>query len=106
MTIAHTDVGDLGRGILGHEKYNIDYVLAEVRPEIIIYSDADTQPFTEADLRERFRLRHPVPAVNELFNDPRLWQRYQVRSLFLDDKWFNFLQRRDTVAEFQAEGLR
>ena len=64
------------------------------------------QPFTEADLRERFRFSNPVPAVNELFKDPRLWQLYQVRSLYLGDKWFNFLQRRDTVAELQAEGLR
>ena len=35
-----------------------------------------------------------------------LWERYQVRALYLDGRWFHFLQRNDTVAELKAPGLR
>ncbi|MCH7718035.1 MAG: hypothetical protein IIB21_01070 [Chloroflexi bacterium] len=105
VTIAHTDVPDFGRGLAGHEKYNVDYVLNEVRPEIIITNDAAAQPFGEELLRRKFAEGTPVRARDELLTDPRLWERYQVRSLNIDGRWFNFLQRRDTVAELQGPGL-
>ena len=105
VAIAHTDVPDFGRGLAGHEKYNVDYVLFEVRPEIIITSDAAGQPFTEELLRRKFAEGTPVRARDELLTDPRLWVRYQVRSVNIDGRWFNFLQRRDTVAELQGPGL-
>lgn len=106
VTIAHTDVPDLGTGILGHEKYNIDYVLDEVQPEIIVTNDAEDRPLTEEYLRRRFSKPSPVEARNKLLNDPRLWDRYDVRSLELDGKWFNFLQRKDTIGELRGPGLR
>ncbi|OGO51670.1 MAG: hypothetical protein A2148_09900 [Chloroflexi bacterium RBG_16_68_14] len=54
VVIAHTDVPNFGRGIAGHEKYNNDYVLDEVRPEIIIPNDAEPGPITTEEFRARF----------------------------------------------------
>ena len=105
-TIAHTDVPGLGTGFGGHEKYNIDYVLDTVRPEIIVLNDGEPRAFSEEELRERANVPSPVPARDRLFGDPRLWERYDVRSLELDGVWFNFLQRADTVSELEAPGLR
>ena len=48
----------------------------------------------------------PVEARKALFDDPRLWAQYDVRSLQLHGKWFNFLQRKDSIAELQAPNLR
>lgn len=106
VTIAHTDVGTLGRGILGHEKYNLDYVYDEVRPEIIVFADGERVRLTEQALRERFSRTSPVAAFDAMMTDPRLWRLYQVRSLNLEGKWYNFLQRTDTVADLQAPGLQ
>ena len=106
VTIAHTDVGDLGTGLLGHEKYNIDYVLDEVAPEIIVFADAAQGPVTDEEAELRLSRLTPIEARNKLFNDPRLWERYRVRSLNIDGTWFNFLQREDTIDELQVPGLR
>jgi hypothetical protein len=105
VTIAHTEVPNFGSGLLGHEKYNIDYVLDQVRPEIIIANDAERRPLTEQELRQRFGIPSLMEARTRLLNDPRLWERYQLRSVNIDGRWFNFLQRRDTVAELQGPGL-
>lgn len=105
--IAHTNVRSFGTGIPGHEKYNIDYVLRDVRPEIIIYADADLSPITAQQLRVQENAHPgPVEARKALFDDPRLWDQYDVRSLHLNGTWFNFLQRKDTIAELQAPNLR
>ena len=97
-TIAHTDVPGLGTGFGGHEKYNIDYVLDEVRPEIIVINDGEPQAFTEEELRERAKVPSPVPARDRLFADERLWERYDVVSIQIDGVWYNLLQRSDTIA--------
>ncbi len=104
--IAHSDVPDFGTGIAGHEKYNVDYVLDDVRPEIIVTGDADLGPLTTEELRRRSAGPGGLPAKTALMTDPRLWERYEARSLYEDGRWFNFLQRKDTVAELQAPGLR
>lgn len=107
VTIAHTDVpDDLGSGLLGHEKYNIDYVLDRARPEIIVVNDADLRPLTEDELRKQLSVQSPVVGRNKLLADPRLWERYDARSLKIGGMWFNFLQRADTVPELRAPGLR
>ncbi|MGB2694111.1 MAG: hypothetical protein WBD55_02860, partial [Dehalococcoidia bacterium] len=106
VTIAHTDVPNLGEGLLGHEKYNIDYVLKDVRPEIIVVNDADQGPLTKEQLQRLFSIPSPVEGRNKLLTDPRLWERYEARSLEIDGKWFNFLQRADTVDELQGPGLQ
>ena len=104
--IAHTYVPHLGEGIAGHEKYNIDYVLEEVRPEIIVPSDAEPGALTEDELRVQFSRPSPVPARDKLLTDPRLWERYDVRSLQLEGRWFNILVRTDSLGELRASGLR
>jgi len=105
-TIAHTDVPNVGLGIGGHEKYNIDYVLETLRPEIIVINDAEGHPWNETDLRAFLAIGSRVPARDLLFADPRLWDRYDVRSVQIDGKWYNFLQRADTKDELQAPGLQ
>lgn len=105
--IAHTHVPNVGKGLGGHEKYNVDYVLDEARPEIIVINDGEQTPVTEEQLRTFTTVfTSPVPARDALFADPRLWERYDVRSLELDGVWYNFLQRSDTIAYLQAPQLR
>ncbi len=106
VRIAHSDVPSFGSGIGGHEKYNVDYVLGEARPEIIITGDAEPTPLTAEQFRAQFAGPGGLPAKDAYFADPRIWQEYQVRSVNIEGLWFNFLQRKDTVAELNAPGLR
>jgi len=104
--IAHSDIPNFGIGIAGHEKYNVDYVLDQVQPEIIIRGDADAGPLTNEELKQTASRRgSPVEAANVLLNDPRLWERYEVQPLRIGKRWFNFLQRKDTIGELQGPGL-
>ncbi|MCH7697628.1 MAG: hypothetical protein IH865_01630 [Chloroflexi bacterium] len=98
VVIAHSDVPDFGTGLAGHEKYNIDYVLDNVLPEIIITNDAQPGPLTTEAFRVLAAVPSPVVARNALFADLRLWQLYDVRSVKIDGLWFNFLQRKDTLS--------
>lgn len=98
VVIAHSEVPDFGTGLAGHEKYNIDYVLDNVQPEIIITDDAQPGPLTTAAFRALAAVHSPVEARNALFADLRLWQLYDVRSVNIGDLWFNFLQRKDTLS--------
>ena len=100
--IAHTDVPDMGEGVAGHEKYNVDYVFAE-QPEIIVVSDgAVDHPLGEATLVGTSTF---ISAHESIYSDPRLLEIYELRWLFLDGRWFSFLQRRDTVADLHGPGL-
>ena len=106
VVIAHTEIATMGAGVPGHEKYNVDYVLDVVRPEIINVGQVRPEPLPAAELRERLLQSSLLPASSAIFADPRLWERYQVRALELDGRWFHFLQRKDTVDELQALGLQ
>jgi hypothetical protein len=97
-TIAHTDIDDFGAGIAGHEKYNVDYVLDVVRPEIIITGDAEPGPIDIATYRASQTSVGGLPAKVAYMSDPRIWQRYQLRSVQIGGRWFNFLQRTDTMS--------
>ncbi len=87
-----------GTGIAGHERYNVDYILDEVRPEIIVTNDAQPGPLTTEAFRALASVQSPVEARNALLTDPRLWQQYEVRSIEIDGLWFNLLQRKDTLS--------
>ncbi len=100
VVIAHSDVPRFGTGIAGHEKYNIDYVLDEVRPEIIVTNDAQPGPLTTEEFRSLAFVPSPVEARNALLTDPRFWAQYEVRSIEVDGLWFNLLQRKDTLESF------
>jgi hypothetical protein len=91
-TIAHSDVPDFGKGIAGHEKYNVHYILEERQPELIMYGD--TAPFVlgEEQIKE---LRAGLAAYTELMSDPRTFELYEPAAIERDGRWFNFLQRRD-----------
>ncbi|MCH8025691.1 MAG: hypothetical protein IH866_02745, partial [Chloroflexi bacterium] len=99
--IAHTDVPDMGEGVAGHEKYNVDYVFAE-QPEIIVVTDGEPHLVAQGAIVNTNPL---VPAYKAIFSDPRLLETYQLRWLFLDGVWFTFLQRRDTVTDLHGPGL-
>jgi arabinofuranosyltransferase len=91
-TIAHSDVPRFGKGIPGHEKYNIDYILETRKPELIMYGDTAPLVLDEEQLKV---LRGPVPAGNELIQDPRTFEMYEPAAIAYQGRWFNFLQRRD-----------
>lgn len=97
--IAHTDVDDFGKGVAGHEKYNVDYVLEEVRPEVIVIADAEPVPLTEEELHDQSLGVSLVRGRDALLNDPRLWERYVVAPLNLEGFWFNILVRADVVGQ-------
>ena len=96
-TIARTDIDDFGKGIAGHEKYNVDYALDVVRPDIIITGDGEPGPLTQEAYRAQQSGPGGLPAKAAYVNDPRLWQRYVLRSVQIEGRWFNFLQRADTL---------
>lgn len=103
-TIAHTDVENLGSGIIGHEKYNLDYVLDERRPEILIIGSFAAGPQT----REEVQSSALAPALGVvgyqmLVEDPRLWERYQMSAFRVDALWYSFAQRKDTLEDFRAD---
>jgi hypothetical protein len=100
-TIAHTHVPHLGRGIAGHEKYNVDYVFDIVKPQIIIPSDAEAGPVTTEELKKAAQNRSPVPGRDLTLTDSRLWANYEVRSLSLEGRWFNILVRTDVIDQLQ-----
>ena len=104
--IAHTGVDDFGEGLPGHERHNADYVLDEVRPEIIITGDAVDDPLDSDAFWRFYGKAGGLPAKDAIMADPRLPGLYEVRSVQIEGHWFNFLQRTDTLADFQASGLR
>jgi hypothetical protein len=105
VVIAHTEIPDMGRGIAGHEKYNVDYVLERVRPEIIVLGQVHERPFTAEELQPYIRASLLTRASAAILTDARLWDRYGVRALYLDGYWVHFLQRNDTIPELTALGL-
>jgi len=99
--IAHTEVIGLGSGIAGHEKYNTDYVFEQAQPELIVPGDSEGQAFTDEELRALLS-GSTIPARDSYLHDPRLWERYTVRSVQIEGRWFNLLQRRDLGDDLAA----
>ncbi len=99
--IAHTDVPRFAVVQPGHEKYNVDYVLSEARPEIIIGLGAGPAPKRREDVVDPTL----VPAMFLLIADPRLWENYQMTWLAHDRRWYSFLTRNDVVPELHGSGL-
>jgi hypothetical protein len=107
VTIAHTDVPDSMITIPGHEKYNIDYVLEDVQPEIIVVGQVHTYRLPDREIEDRLRAPSLLQAHNALFQDDRLWRRYSVRAVELkEDRWYFFLQRNDTVRDLRMANVR
>ncbi|MEX0785636.1 MAG: hypothetical protein WD939_03270 [Dehalococcoidia bacterium] len=104
--IAHSSVPNFGKGIAGHERYNADYVIATVRPEIIVTGDAVPSPLEPDAFWRFYGVKEGLPGKAAVMSDPRLPEMYQVRTVEIDGRWFQFLQRKDTVAQLQAPGLR
>jgi len=96
--IAHTEIDGFGTGIAGHEKYNADYVLEIVQPEIIVTGDADPAPLDEEAFWLTYGGAGGLPAKAAIMTDPRLRAMYDVRSVEIQGRWFNYLQRRNTIA--------
>jgi hypothetical protein len=106
VVIAHSDVPGLGRGVVGHEKYNVDYTLDVVRPEILVLGQVHPRPMTAEELRPLIEASQLTRGSAALLTDPRLWQRYTVRAVLLDGRWFHFLQRNDILDDLSGPGLR
>ncbi len=103
-TIAHTEIAHQGAGVQAHEKYNIDYVLTEAQPEIIAIAGYNKEPHPRA-VFEAFAVVAPfrIDALYRLIKDPRTWELYQMSALLDGDLWYSFLQRKDTLDDFQAD---
>ena len=101
--IAHTHVPDFGKGLAGHEKYNLDYVLDQSRPEIILVGGASatfrTEAFMKAISGDQPGL---VPGLNKLIQDGRTWQRYEMAAFFQSGRWYHFLVRKDVEDNVNA----
>ncbi|MCH8993376.1 MAG: hypothetical protein IH959_00205 [Chloroflexi bacterium] len=106
VVIAHTEVPGFGGGIVGHEKYNADYVFDEVEPEIIVVGQVRGRPLSREELQTAISGSILPRASHALLADQRLWERYEVRALSIGDRWIHFMQRRDTVAQLQGPELR
>jgi arabinofuranosyltransferase len=100
--IAHTDVPDFGKGVPAHERYNPDYVYDEVRPEIIVANDSSPYRKTDEEIWAAFGTS-PVVARSNMLTDPRLAEDYEVQQLYLDERWFDFLVRKEVAAELRDE---
>jgi len=98
--IAHSDVPRFGAGQPGHEKYNVDYVLNEARPEIIIGLGAGPAPKRREDVDPNL-----VPAMSVLIADPRLWKNYRMSWLAHDRRWYSFLTRNDMASQLHGPGF-
>ncbi|MEX0785635.1 MAG: hypothetical protein WD939_03265 [Dehalococcoidia bacterium] len=105
VVIAHTDVPDMGKGIVGHERYNADYVFDEVRPEIVVLGQPYTRPLTKEELQEGVRKTSLFAASYVILTDARLWESYEVRALFTGGRWVHFMQLQETVAQLQGPRL-
>ena len=101
VVIAHTEVSDFGYGVPAHERFNIDYVLDEARPEIIVPLDLESAPRTTEELRRQLQRLTPIEARNALFRDERLWDSYEARSVEINGRWFNYLQRKELLSELR-----
>jgi hypothetical protein len=91
--IAHQHI-DLPGVIIGHEKYDSNYVL-DRRPDVIILNDHLTRsPWRLADydvLRAQI-----ITAIPDMLTSPRLLQEYEPRSVNIaGNEWFNLFVRRD-----------
>jgi hypothetical protein len=93
-TIAHSSVPDFGEGIAGHEKYNIDYVIEERLPEVIVLGDRAPFVMTRSLI---LRLRGGLAAYNALIDDDRTWYLYEPAAVSHDGRWYNFLVRKDVI---------
>jgi arabinofuranosyltransferase len=97
-TIAHTDVPHFPQSFLGHEKYNLDYVLDARRPEIILLGGTAPQPIEGDRIRALSRLGPQpgiVPGLTKLLQDERTWERYEMGAFFFRGLWYHFLVRKD-----------
>jgi len=101
--IAHTHVPNVGKGLAGHEKYNLDYVLDQRRPEIIIVGGSSTTFRTEAFMKA-ISGDQPglVPGLNKLIQDSRTWERYEMAAFRHGDRWYFFLVRKDVEDNVHA----
>ncbi|MBI2724509.1 MAG: hypothetical protein HYX50_05550 [Chloroflexi bacterium] len=102
-TIAHTKVPAFGRGLPAHEKFNIDYALDTVRPEIIVMGDSSPSTATKAQYQGSLGL---VAGLNALVLDPRTYERYEPAAIRVPgyaDQWFNLLVRKDVVASLNLD---
>lgn len=106
VVIAHTNMADLGHGVSGHEKYNLDYVFNDVKPEIIIATEGENRPLTRDELMSLANQSSFVRVKQALPGDQRLWDQYEPRWLFTrDGHVINFFQRNDTLGELHGPGL-
>ncbi len=101
--IAHTDVPHVAGALAGHEKFNLDYVLDQRRPQIIIVGGASTDFRTEAVMKA-ISGDQPgiVPGLNKLIQDRRTWELYEMAAFRHGDLWYHFLVRKDVEATVHA----
>ena len=101
VVIAHTSIPNLGDGKPGHEKHNTDYVFAQ-RPEIVPFALRRSNPLSREESGVEVL---GIEGWDAIFRDSRLNENYELRYLFLGNRWYSFFQRADTVDLINAPGI-
>jgi hypothetical protein len=94
--IAHRQI-DLPAIIVGHEKYDSEYVL-DRKPEIIILNDHLTRAPWRLPDYDALR-GQVITAIPDMLKSPRLVEEYELRSAeIIKGSWLNLFVRRDADA--------
>jgi hypothetical protein len=88
-TIAHRDMPGLGSGLPGHEKFDIDYVLAR-RPGIILLGvyGLDPRPLPPAQM-----VHYSYEAEWRMLDAPRFRDEYELRRARAASGYFPYFVR-------------
>lgn len=93
--IAHVSI-DEPSVLIGHEKYDSNYVL-DRKPDVIILNDHLTG--AAWGLSDYDALRSQIiKAIPDMLSSPRLLSEYEPRSAEVASKWFNMFVRRDSAS--------
>jgi arabinofuranosyltransferase len=88
-TIAHSPARDVGQGQAGHEKYDVDYVLAQ-KPTYIVIGVYGLSP---AAVPPQQLVRPDYPAERGLLQSPGLAASYELRLGHAESGWFPYFER-------------
>lgn len=87
--IAHSTAHELGAGQAGHEKYDVDYVLAQ-KPTYLLIGVYGLSPVA---VPAQQLVRPDYPAERRLYESPELWASYSLRLGRTESGWFPYFER-------------
>jgi hypothetical protein len=88
-TIAHSPARELGAGQAGHEKYDVDYVLAQ-KPTYLLVGVYGLSPVA---VPAQQLVRPDYPAELRLLESPELAASYRLKLARTESGWFPYFER-------------